>query len=81
MPTYKLYRDVVTTRQGDVQQGVTVTVRTSGGSLAPIYSDASGAGGAISGSALTTDANGEYWFYADDGTYSLTFTKGLHRPW
>lgn len=61
---------------GNVQASVTVTIRVQGsGALATIYAAATG-GSPISGSTLTTDANGRYEFYADPGSYYAEYGSG-----
>ena len=60
--------DVVTDRRGNAISGATVTVTNSAGSTATIYSDD---GVTTTGNPLTTNADGEYSFYAANGTYSI----------
>jgi hypothetical protein len=61
---------------GNVQAGVTVTVRVQGSAaLADIYAAETG-GSAISGSELTTDANGRYEFWAEPGSYYAEYGSG-----
>ena len=64
------FRDVALSPTGRPIQGATVTVTISGGGAAALYT---GNGTGLLGSnVLTTDANGEYTFYAANGRYTLT---------
>jgi hypothetical protein len=63
--------DVVQTRTGDAIYGASVSVHNSGGSLATIYSDD---GVTQQTNPMTTNADGEYSFFAADGKYSITIT-------
>lgn len=63
--------DVVQTRTGDAIQGALITVYDSLGALATIYTDN---GITTQTNPITTNADGEYSFYAADGRYSLTIT-------
>lgn len=71
------FTDVVQARNGTALPGATVTVRVANvspgtGALATIYSDDGVT--VVAGSAVTTDTNGRYSFYAADGRYDLTIT-------
>jgi len=71
------HEDIVLNQIGTPIPGVTVTVRiqnaTPGsGALATIYSDDGST--VISGSAVTTDTFGRFFFFAPDGKYDLTVT-------
>jgi|688.fasta_scaffold275956_1 hypothetical protein len=63
------YFDVVQNRQGTAVVGATVTVYDSNGNLATLYSNNSGT--APSSNPVYTNSDGEYAFYAANGTYSL----------
>jgi hypothetical protein len=65
------YSDNVIGRNGSVIEGATVTVRDADGNLATLYSDD---GVTSQANPMTTDADGEFAFYADDGTYTITVT-------
>lgn len=64
------YQDAVLDLQGNALAGATVTVTlTADGSAADLFS---GNGtGALASNVLTTDASGEYAFYAANGHYTL----------
>lgn len=71
------HEDVVQNQIGTPIPGVTVTVRVQNatpgsGALATIYSDDGST--VISGSAVTTDTHGRFFFFAPDGKYDLTAT-------
>lgn len=53
-------------------KGATVTVTTSNGDLATLYSDNAGT---LMGNPTYTDEAGNYWFYAADGRYTITISK------
>jgi hypothetical protein len=63
------YFDVVQNRQGTAVVGATVTVYDSNGNLATLYSTNSGT--APTSNPVYTNADGEYAFYAANGTYTL----------
>lgn len=63
------YFDVVQNRQGTAVVGATVTVYDANGNLATLYSNNSGA---ASSNPVYTNSDGEYAFYAANGTYSIT---------
>lgn len=63
--------DVVQDRSGNAIPGALVYVYTSGGGLATLYSDN---GVTTTPNPVTTNFDGEYGFYAANGTYSLTIT-------
>lgn len=65
------YSDAVQDRQGNALSGVSVLVRTEAGATATIYSDN---GVTPTTNPLTTDADGEFAFYAADGVYTLSFS-------
>lgn len=65
------YSNNVIGRNGSVIEGATVTVRDADGNLATLYSDD---GVTSQANPMTTDADGEFAFYADDGTYTITVT-------
>lgn len=62
------YFDVVQNRQGKALPGVTVTVYDVNNNLATLYSDASFT---PAPNPLLTNSDGEYAFYAANGTYSV----------
>lgn len=67
------YFDAVLTSSGTPAAGASVSVTvTATGLPATIYSDNGST--VISGSTVTTDASGEYAFYAANGRYTLTIT-------
>lgn len=71
------HEDVVLNQIGTPIPGVTITVRVQdatpgSGALATIYSDDGTT--VISGSAVTTDTHGRFFFFAPDGKYDLTVT-------
>ncbi len=71
------FEDFVVDQLGNALSGKTVTVRVANatpgsGALATIYSDDGTT--LVSGSALTTDAQGRFFFYAPDGRYDLTIS-------
>lgn len=67
------YIDAVLTSSGTPAAGASVSVTvTATGLPATIYSDNGST--VISGSKVTTDASGEYAFYAANGRYTLTIT-------
>lgn len=73
----KKFFDIVTTPRGVSVPGCNVLVRVANaspgtGALAIIYSDNGIT--PIVGSQVTTNTNGELFFYAPDGRYDLTFT-------
>lgn len=53
-------------------KGAEVTVTTSNGDLATLYSDNAGT---LMGNPIYTDDGGNYSFYAADGRYTITITK------
>jgi hypothetical protein len=53
-------------------KGATVTVTTSNGDLATLYSDNAGT---LMGNPIYTDEAGNYSFYAADGRYTITISK------
>jgi hypothetical protein len=63
--------DVVQDRSGNAIPGALVYVYASGGGLATLYSDN---GVTTTPNPVTTNFDGEYGFYAANGTYSLTIT-------
>ena len=71
------FEDYIVDQLGNALVGKTVTVRVANatpgsGALATIYSDDGTT--LVSGSALTTDAQGRFFFYAPDGKYDLTIS-------
>jgi hypothetical protein len=66
------YFDVVQNRQGTAVVGATVTVYDANGNLATLYSNNSGA---ASSNPVYTNSDGEYAFYAANGTYSITIAQ------
>jgi hypothetical protein len=65
------YSDNVIGRNGSVIEGATVTVRDADGNIATLYSDD---GVTAQSNPMTTDAAGEFAFYAGDGTYTISVT-------
>jgi hypothetical protein len=65
------YFNNVTNKNGGAISGAFVTVRDEDGNLATIYSDD---GVTTQSNPVSTDAKGEFSFYADDGTYTITVT-------
>lgn len=63
--------DVVQTRTGDAISGAFVSVYDSTNALATIYSDD---GVTLQTNPMTTNTDGEYSFFAANGTYSLVIT-------
>lgn len=51
-------------------QGVSVTIKTDQGALANIYSDNNKT---IKANPITTDSNGQAWFYAENGIYTYEY--------
>jgi hypothetical protein len=68
------YHDAVLRSDGRPAAGATITVTTSAGAAATIYS-ADGSG-AYSSNVLTADSTGEYSFYAANGRYNLAISYG-----
>ena len=64
----QLYREPILNRHGEPVFGVSVTVKTSTGSLAALFS----ADGLSTSNPVTTDANGEAPFKAANGNYTIT---------
>lgn len=62
------YFDVVQTQTGRAISGASVSVYDSNGDLATLYSDN---GVTVEDNPLTTNDDGEYAFYAANGTYSM----------
>jgi hypothetical protein len=62
------YFDVVLDRRGNAIQGATVTIKTAAGATATIYSDD---GVTTVGNPLTTNADGEFTFFAANGKYTV----------
>jgi hypothetical protein len=62
--------DVIQSRSGAALAGVTVTVYNSSGGAATLYSDN---GITVKANPTTTNADGEYSFYAANGTYSVSY--------
>lgn len=60
--------------QGDAIEGAFVTVFNSNGTLANLYS-ANSLSAAPLQNPVVTDRLGYYWFYIDDGRYSIRFNK------
>jgi len=61
---------------GNIAQGTLVTVRkSSDNSLATLYSTNSVSSPTLP-NPLTTDQNGQFWFYAEDGKYNLSYNNG-----
>ena len=69
----KYFGTLTQSPSGAILAGAQVRVKTTGGALAPIFSDGSGT---VLGNPVTTDANGFYQFYIADGTYTLEFLRG-----
>ena len=68
------YRDVVHDRNGNVLNGVSITVKRAGISTATtVYADALCA--TILSNPITSGSTGEFIFYALDGQYDLDFSK------
>ncbi len=65
------YFDVVQTQLGRAINGASVSVYDSNGDLATIYSDD---GVTTQDNPITTNQDGEYGFYAANGTYSITIS-------
>lgn len=63
------YFDVVLDRRGNAISGATVTVTTAAGATATIYSDD---GVTTTSNPLTTNDDGEYTFFAANGTYTVS---------
>jgi hypothetical protein len=63
--------DVVQNRAGQALPGITVQVLTSTGAVASLYSDN---GFTPKTNPLTTNSDGEYSFYAANGTYTLNLS-------
>lgn len=74
------YDDIVTDTGGAVVQGAVITVTRWDGSAVSIYGSRTGAGGAISGSQVTTNAYGTFSFYARPGVYLLTVSNVPGAP-
>lgn len=51
-------------------QGISVTIKTDQGALASIYSDNNKT---VKANPLTTDSNGQAWFYAENGVYTYEY--------
>ena len=62
------YFDVVTDRRGNAISGATVTIKTEAGSNATIFSDD---GVTTAANPQTTNADGEYTFFAANGKYTV----------
>jgi hypothetical protein len=67
--------DVVQTRSGAAIADVRVTVYNSSGGAATLYSDN---GVTPKANPVTTNADGEYSFYAANGTYSAAFSSSAY---
>jgi len=67
--------DVVQTRSGAAIADVRVTVYNSSGGAATLYSDN---GVTPKANPVTTNADGEYFFYAANGTYSAAFSSSAY---
>jgi len=67
------YFDAVQDRNGKAIAGATVLVNDAQGSTATIYSDNAGT---TKANPFTTDADGEYFFYAPNGRYTIVVTNG-----
>jgi hypothetical protein len=67
--------DVVQTRSGAAIADVKVTVYNSSGGAATLYSDN---GVTPKANPVTTNADGEYSFYAANGTYSAAFSSSAY---
>ena len=67
------YSDAAQDRQGNALSGVSVLVQDSTGASATLYSDN---GVTPTANPLTTNADGEFAFYAADGVYTLSFSGG-----
>lgn len=65
----QLYTNNVQDRYGNALKAAQVTVLTSGGTLATLYEDN---GSTLLVNPVTTDASGEFAFYAANGAYSFT---------
>ncbi len=62
------YFDVVTDRRGNAISEATVTIKTEAGATATIYSDD---GVTTTVNPMTTNADGEYTFFAANGKYTI----------
>ncbi len=71
------YSDAVQDPAGNALSGVSVLVQDEDGNSATVYSDN---GVTPTANPLTTDAEGEFSFYAADGVYTLTFSGGGAAP-
>jgi hypothetical protein len=74
--TLARYDRTVTDNQGNVVAGATVTVRVEsiGQPLAQLYSDRDGL--SAIGNPISTDANGDFGFYVEVGTYQIEVVNG-----
>lgn len=63
------YSNDVTDRRGNAISGSQVTIKTAAGATATIYSDD---GVTTATNPLTTSADGEYTFFAENGKYTIT---------
>lgn len=73
MPKYGQFKDVIRDEAGAIVPLAEIEVRTTGGSLATIYSDE---GSTVITQPLDATSDGEVEFYALAGEYSLTATRG-----
>lgn len=66
------FQDVILLTNGKPAVGATVTITTTAGAAATLYSDA--AGTPMGTNVLTTDSSGEYYFYAVNGHYNAAIS-------
>lgn len=72
----QLFRKFQDSVDGIAAVGIAVTVRViETGDNAVLYSDSSGL--TIKNNPTTTDENGYYFFYAEDGNYKISFSNGF----
>lgn len=67
------FTDVVLDSRGNALEAASVTVTLSGGGAATIYSDN---GSTVITQPISTGTLGEFSFYAADGRYDISVTKG-----
>jgi hypothetical protein len=68
-----LYRDVLQDRAGNSHTGSVTVTKAGTTTAAKLYADYQGATALVSNT-VTTNSDGEFWFYLGNGAYDLTIT-------
>lgn len=64
------YQNVVRDKQGRIVASATIVIYEADSTTAATIYEAKSGGSAVSGASLTSDSDGRFLFYVDDGDYS-----------